>query len=148
MKNNQHNFPTLSLVGAGPGDPELITLKGIETIRNADVIIFDASVNTEFLDYAAFDVPRLFVGKRRGKQAYTQEQINSLIVDSAFTYGHVVRITGGDPLVSGNGKEELNYAALFNIDTTVIPGIAKAAEKIPGIDARSFPAADQKYLLN
>lgn len=122
----KYHQPKLTLVGAGPGDPDLITVKGINALIEADVVLYDALVNIELLKYVRKGVPQLYVGKRKSNAAYTQEQINHLIVDLSFTYGHVVRLKGGDPFVFGRGQEEINYATSFNIPTTYIPGISSA----------------------
>ena len=119
-------YPKITLVGAGPGDIELITLKGINALKTADVVLFDALVNKELLQFAPKDAVKIFVGKRNHRHTYTQEQINTLIVDMAYTYGHVVRLKGGDSFVFGRGQEELNYANAFNIDTAVVPGISSS----------------------
>lgn len=119
-------YPKLTLVGAGPGDPDLITVKGINAISEADVILYDALVNREIFKYAPIDALKIFVGKRRNRHEYTQEQINALIVDMAFTHGKVVRLKGGDPYVFGRGNEELKYAELFNIETEFVPGISSS----------------------
>lgn len=118
--------PRLTLVGAGPGDVELITLKAIKALQQADVILYDALVNPELLEHADADTPKLFVGKRSGEHSLTQDEINELIVTSAQTYGHVVRLKGGDPFVFGRGYEELAHADKFGISTQVVPGISSA----------------------
>lgn len=125
MSNNKIQ-PKLTLVGAGPGDPDLITVKAIQALGKADVILYDALVNTKILKYAAASVKKIFVGKRSGKHSLKQEQINNLIVDLAFTHGNVVRLKGGDPFVFGRGYEEIEYADSFNIETEVIPGISSS----------------------
>ncbi len=114
----------LTLVGAGPGDPELISLKGIRALAAADVILYDALVNPVLLEYASPAAPQVFVGKRAANHRYSQEEINQLIVGYALSYGHVVRLKGGDPFIFGRGHEELEYARLFDIETEVIPGIS------------------------
>jgi uroporphyrin-III C-methyltransferase len=124
MSNYIH--PKITLVGAGPGDIELITLKGINALKTANVVLFDALVNKELLDFAPKDAVKIYVGKRNHNHAYTQEQINTLVVDMAYTYGHVVRLKGGDSFVFGRGQEELNYANVFNIETSVVPGISSS----------------------
>lgn len=124
-------YPKLTVVGAGPGDADLITVKGINALSEADVILYDALVNKELLKYAPIDALKLFVGKRNKKHTYTQDQINALIVDLAFTHGHVVRLKGGDPFVFGRGQEELKHAELFNIETAFVPGISSAIG-VPG----------------
>lgn len=128
--------PKLTLVGAGPGDAELITLKGIRTLARADAILYDALVNTGLLKFAPAHIPKIYVGKRKGNHAYTQKQINDLIVDLAFNYGHVVRLKGGDPFVFGRGYEEIHHAESYNIETAVVPGISSSIavpelQKIP-----------------
>ncbi len=118
--------PKISIVGAGPGDPDLLTLKAIKTLRTADVVLYDALANREILNYTRKDAVLVYVGKRRGKCVYTQEEINQLIVQYALYYGHVVRLKGGDPFVFGRGSEEINHAKSYDIPTTVIPGITSA----------------------
>lgn len=117
--------PKITLVGAGPGDIELITVKGLKAIKTADVILYDALVNEELLDYAPI-AKKIFVGKRKGYKAYSQSEINQLLVDAASTYGHAVRLKGGDSFVFGRGSEELIHAERFQIPTTVIPGISSS----------------------
>ncbi|MCX2745705.1 uroporphyrinogen-III C-methyltransferase [Mangrovivirga sp. M17] len=120
----------LTLVGAGPGDPDLITLKGIKAIRSADVILYDALVSPELLEYNDCAI-KVFVGKRAGKHSKKQSEINDMIIYYAFKYGHVVRLKGGDPFVFAHGKEELDYAESFGIDTSVVPGISSF--QLPGL---------------
>lgn len=118
--------PKITLVGAGPGDIELITVKGLNALKTADVVLYDALVNKDLLAYAPTNAIKIYVGKRNHQHAYTQEQINTLIVDMAYTHGHVVRLKGGDSFVFGRGQEEINYANVFNIETSVIPGISSS----------------------
>ena len=125
----------LTVVGAGPGDVELITLKAIKALQSADVVLYDALVNTELLDYAP-NAEKIFVGKRKGCYAYQQEQINELIVSRAKTHGHVVRLKGGDPFVFGRGAEEMEFAAQHGVAVDVVPGISSslsvpASQNIP-----------------
>lgn len=116
----------LSLVGAGPGDPELITLKAINTIREADVILYDALVNEALLQYAKPGAVLKFVGKRYGCHSLSQQEINHLIVEYAQSHGHVVRLKGGDPFVFGRAGEEIAAAKAAGIPVQVIPGISSA----------------------
>lgn len=118
--------PRLTLVGAGPGDPELITLKGINALKQADIVLFDALVSQEILDLIPEGIPSLSVGKRAGAHSYKQEEINELIVEMAYLYGHVVRLKGGDPFVFGRGAEEIEFAEAHGIQTAVVPGITSA----------------------
>jgi len=117
--------PKLTIVGAGPGDADLITLKAIKTLEKADVVLYDALVNEELLKYAV-NAEMVFVGKRLGCHAYTQDQINELIVSMAKSYGHVVRLKGGDPFIFGRGSEEIEYVEKFGLATEVVPGISSA----------------------
>ncbi|HXB13093.1 MAG TPA: uroporphyrinogen-III C-methyltransferase [Bacteroidia bacterium] len=119
-------YPKLTLVGAGPGDIELITLKGVKALQEADVVLYDALVNPELLKFAPVNAHKIYVGKRSRNHTYTQEQINTLIVESAHTHGHVVRLKGGDSFVFGRGLEEIKYAELFDIETAVVPGISSS----------------------
>ena len=116
----------LTLVGAGPGDNELITLKGIKALQKADVILYDALANDALLAYAPNHALVINVGKRKGQHSYAQFEINQMIVSYALEYGHVVRLKGGDPFVFGRGYEELNYAKSFGIETEVIPGVSSS----------------------
>ncbi len=137
-KNKSENFifrEHLTVVGAGPGDVELITLKGIKALHNANVVLYDALVNLQLLDYAP-NAEHIFVGKRKGCYSYHQEQINELIVKYAQSHGHVVRLKGGDPFVFGRGAEEMLYAAERGLEVAMVPGISSAvavpaAQNIP-----------------
>jgi uroporphyrin-III C-methyltransferase len=121
-----HQSPQVTLVGAGPGDPELITLKGINALHAADIVLYDALVSQEILNMIPGGVPTLCVGKRAGAHSYKQEDINELIVEFAYLYGHVVRLKGGDPFVFGRGSEEMEFAASQGVKTVVVPGISSA----------------------
>lgn len=116
----------LSLVGAGPGDPELITLKGIKALQTAGAILYDALAHPDLLKHAPKDAPKIFVGKRANNHRFSQEEINKMIVAYALNHGHVVRLKGGDPFVFGRGHEEMAYAQIFDIEVEVIPGISSA----------------------
>lgn len=120
------NLPKLTVIGAGPGDIELITLKAINTLKQADVVLYDALVNNDLLKYVNPKAEIIFVGKRRGCYRYQQEQINELIVARGFSHGHVVRLKGGDPFIFGRGAEEMEYAAKFGLETAVVPGISSS----------------------
>lgn len=119
---NKNNIK-VSLVGAGPGDPRLITLAGADALKSADAVLYDALVSPELLALAPQAI-KLFVGKRKGNHSYSQNDINKLIVDHAFEYGHVVRLKGGDPFIFGRGSEEIEYIESFGIETEVIPGVS------------------------
>ena len=127
MRNEVGKIPTLTVVGAGPGDIDLITLKAIKAIKSADVILYDALVNEGLLEYAKKDTECIFVGKRKGCYSYQQDQINELIVMKAQTKGHVVRLKGGDPFIFGRGAEEIDYVRSHGLETYVVPGISSAS---------------------
>ncbi len=118
--------PKVSLVGAGPGSSDLITIRGYKALEDADVILYDALVSMELLNELNTDIPKLYVGKRCGQHSYSQEDINKLIVENAFNYGHVVRLKGGDPFVFGRASEEMEYVESFGIPVTVVPGVTSA----------------------
>ncbi len=118
--------PKVTLVGAGPGDPELITLKAVLALNRADVVLYDALIDPVLLDHAPASAIKLFVGKRVGKHSLPQEDTNQLCVSLAKKHGHVVRLKGGDPFVFGRGAEEVDYIETFGISTEVIPGITSA----------------------
>lgn len=126
----------LTLIGAGPGDEELITLKGVKALASAKVVLYDALVNKSLLDYAPEDAPKIFVGKRGGMKKCDQQEINELIVRCALQYKNVARLKGGDPCVFGRAYEEMAYAEKFDIETEIIPGVTSAvsvpaSHKIP-----------------
>jgi len=128
--------PKVTLVGAGPGDPELISLKGIKAIKSADVILYDALVDESLLDFASENCTKIYVVIRAEQLSSSQDQINQLLVDYACTHGHVVRLKGGDPFVFGRGGEELDFVSQFDIETAVVPGISSSIgltglQKIP-----------------
>lgn len=120
----------LILVGAGPGDPDLITLKAIKALRKAEVILYDALVNPELLEHANPEAEIVFVGKRSGKHSMKQDEINQLIVDYALTGKNVIRLKGGDPLIFARGKEEIDFVAQFGIPYEVVVGISSL--NLPG----------------
>ncbi|UJH92776.1 uroporphyrinogen-III C-methyltransferase [Antarcticibacterium sp. 1MA-6-2] len=120
-----YNTPKLTVVGAGPGDPELITLKAVNTLKTARVVLYDALINRELLDYAP-QAEHVFVGKRKDKHRFSQDEINELIVKYALERGHVVRLKGGDPFIFGRGSEEINYAKSKGLETAVVSGITSS----------------------
>jgi len=119
-------IPKLTLVGAGPGDQDLITVKGIKALADADVVLYDALVNEELLSYVPGRAKKIFVGKRVGMHSAQQNEINRLIVKYAFSHGHVVRLKGGDPFIFGRGLEEIEHASFHGIEAHFIPGISSA----------------------
>lgn len=120
------NKAKLTVVGAGPGAVDLITVRALKAIATADVILYDALINTELLEGAAAHAEKIFVGKRKGCYSHSQDQINELIVARAKSDGHVVRLKGGDPFVFGRGAEEMAYAQSFGLEVAMVPGISSA----------------------
>ena len=111
------------LVGAGPGDPGLITVKAVDAIRSADVLVYDYLANPVFLNYAAPETEKIYVGKQAGQHYASQDQINELIVKLALEGKRVVRLKGGDPFVFGRGGEEAFAALEYGIKFEIIPGV-------------------------
>jgi uroporphyrin-III C-methyltransferase len=114
------------LVGAGPGDPKLFTLKAVEVLREADVVVYDRLVSTEVLKFAPDDAEKIYVGKSSDKHALSQEKINELLVNKALDGKTVVRLKGGDPFVFGRGGEEAEALANSGIVFEVVSGVTSA----------------------
>lgn len=127
--------PKLIVMGAGPGDPELITVKGQRILRTADVLLYDNLANKALLDLTKADCEKVYVGKQPYGEYTPQEKIHELIAHYAFTRGTVVRLKGGDPFIFGRGYEEVTFARNLGIPTEFIPGItsmqAAGLEDIP-----------------
>ena len=113
------------LVGAGPGDPDLITVKAIKALKKADVVVYDRLANEEILDYTK-DAELIYVGKKAGEHYKKQDEINQILVDQAKTHEVVVRLKGGDPFVFGRGGEEMITLLENGINVEFIPGITSA----------------------
>lgn len=126
---------TVYLVGAGPGDPKLITVYGLECIQKADVILYDRLVNKELLNHAQPEAELIFCGKLPGKHELIQEQINALMVEKALDGRNVTRLKGGDPCVFGRVGEEAEVLAEHKIKFEIVPGITSgiAAPAYAGI---------------
>lgn len=134
MPPNKH-LPELIVAGAGPGDPELITLKAYRLLQEVPVVLYDNLVNKSLLAFTQAGCEHIYVGKLPYGAYTPQEQIHELIREKAFEKGRVLRLKGGDPFIFGRGFEEILYARQHGITTTFIPGItsmqASGLEDIP-----------------
>ncbi|WCL50930.1 uroporphyrinogen-III C-methyltransferase [Leptospira sp. GIMC2001] len=115
---------TVSIVGAGPGDPDLLTRKGLSRLESADVILYDALLDPKFLEIFPNHALILYVGKRSGEHSATQEEINNLLIQYARANKKVVRLKGGDPFVFGRAGEEILALRNANIEFEIIPGVS------------------------
>ena len=116
----------VTLIGCGPGDKDLLSVKAVKAIRNADVCLADALIGKEVLEWAQ-GKEIVYVGKRKGKHSLTQDEINKLIVEYANKGKHVARLKGGDPFIFGRGGEEVQHVTNNGIQVNVIPGITAAS---------------------
>jgi len=121
-----NTFSTLTLVGAGPGDPDLITIKGIKALRMADVVLYDALIDRALLNYSKPTCIKKYVGKRAGKHSMTQDQICELIIKLGAQYKNIVRLKGGDPFVFGRAVEEIKAARAAAMNVEIVPGLSSA----------------------
>lgn len=121
-------FPVggISLVGAGPGDPELITLRGYRRLQQAEVLVYDNLVGAAVVDYASPGAERIYVGKSAGRHTLPQEEINQLLLAKVRTGKRVVRLKGGDPFVFGRGGEEMDLLLENGVAVEIVPGITAA----------------------
>lgn len=129
--NNQskrHNgiIGAVYLVGAGPGAPDLITLRGAELLRRAGAVLYDALANDALLGLTRDDAELIYVGKRAGAHALSQQEINHLLLEKARQHAVVVRLKGGDPFVFGRGGEEMEFLHRHGVPVEVVPGVSSA----------------------
>jgi uroporphyrin-III C-methyltransferase len=117
---------TVWLVGAGPGDPELLTIKALKALQAADVVVHDGLVSDEILDLAPAAARRISVAKRKSRHSYAQDEINRMLVAFAQEGLSVVRLKGGDPFIFGRGGEELEACRAAGVECRVVPGVTAA----------------------
>jgi uroporphyrin-III C-methyltransferase len=125
----------VTLVGAGPGAVDLITVRGQKVLESADVVIYDDLANASLLEVCPAGIEKIYVGKRAGRHGATQEEIGAILVREAAKNRHVVRLKGGDPLIFGRGGEEEQVLADAGIPFEIVPGVtaASAAGAVTGI---------------
>ena len=117
---------SVALIGVGPGDPDLLTLRALRAMQDADVVLYDRLIGDKILDYVRRDAERIYVGKAPADQSMNQQAINALILERAHTGQNVVRLKGGDPFVFGRGGEEMAVLKEASIKVEVIPGVTAA----------------------
>lgn len=120
------NNSCVYLVGVGPGDPDLLTVKALRLIKGANVVVYDRLVSNEIIDLMPKGITKIYAGKVTGRHSLPQDQINELLVNLAKGHRHIVRLKGGDPFIFGRGSEEAVILAKNNIQFEIVPGITSA----------------------
>lgn len=126
MKTIRSHFGTVFIAGAGPGDPDLLTVKAMRVLQRAEVLLYDRLVHQEVLNYAPDTCEMIYVGKQDGKHLVPQERINELLLEAATRAEVVVRLKGGDPFLFGRGGEEALFLANYGVPFEIIPGVTSA----------------------
>ena len=125
-RRRQPGAGIVHIVGAGPGDPDLLTLRALKVLRQADVVVHDRLIGPDILDCARPDAERFYVGKAKSRHSRPQPEINALMAAQAAAGRRVVRLKGGDPFVFGRGGEEMEYLLSRGIRVEIVPGITAA----------------------
>ncbi|MBW8813990.1 MAG: uroporphyrinogen-III C-methyltransferase [Caulobacterales bacterium] len=125
-KARTHGPGRVWLVGAGPGDPELLTIKALKALQAAEVVVHDGLVSDEILDLAPSSARRISVAKRKSRHSYSQDEINRMLVAFALEGLNVVRLKGGDPFIFGRGGEELEACREAGVECLIVPGVTAA----------------------
>ena len=133
-EKTNRNIGKVWLVGFGPGDPELLTMKGLKILKKADIIFYDDLLNKEYL--LKFKAEKIYVGKRKGRHSHEQDSINQMLYEAACDGKKVVRLKGGDPMLFAHGGEEIEFLRSRSIRVEVVPGVtaalaASAFAKVP-----------------
>jgi uroporphyrinogen III methyltransferase/synthase len=142
MSQNENRTGTVYLVGAGPGAPDLITVRGAQLLVECDAVVYDNLVPDELITLLPSSVERIYVGKKASAHSLPQEEINQLLVDLASRGKRVVRLKGGDPFVFGRGGEEAEFLAEQKIPFEVVPGVTAG---IAGPACAGIPVTDRRY---
>ena len=147
---DERTLGRVSIVGAGPGDPELITVRALARIRSAEVLVYDRLVDPALIDEAPPTAERVFAGKARGFAALEQREIEALLIARALAGKHVVRLKGGDPYVFGRGGEEVASLVAAGIPVEVVPGVSSATggsgqRRHSGDPSRALLVADDRH---
>lgn len=141
-RKSRNGFGTVSIVGAGPGDPSLITVKGLELLQRADIVVYDRLIPKELLEQTKPSSLKIYVGKRAGSRSNGQDKIHQIVISNVRRGRDVVRLKGGDPFLFGRGAEEAQKLRKAGIKFTIVPGVTSAIA-VPAY--AGIPVTHRKY---